>query len=87
MAQEKTLAERKMQKALTERTLSQEQYSISGYLSRLRFRKSLWGVEEAEVWRALETLCQLYEDILAGERLRREQAESLLRAEEGTPDE
>lgn len=84
MTKEKTIADRKEQKALTERALSREQYAISGYVSRLKFKPCFWGVEEAEVWRAMENLCQLYEDALAAERSRRERAEAALKAGEGS---
>lgn len=80
MTQEKTIAVKKAQKNLTEQALSREQFLVSKYLSRLQFKPRLWGVDELEVWRALEKLTQLYEDALTTERARRQLAERTLEA-------
>lgn len=68
MTKEKTIAAEKERQKLIARSGDREQYSISRYLSALKFRPRLWGVDEAEVWRAMERLCQLYEDALTAER-------------------
>lgn len=86
MTQERTIAAAKMRRRVTEQAVTREQYPISRYLSALKFRPRLWGVDEAEVWRAMERLCQLYEDALTTERARRQQAEACLKPEEGNPD-
>lgn len=68
MTKEKTIAAEKERQKLIARSGDREQYPISRYLSTLKFRPRLWGVDEAEVWRAMERLCQLYEDALTAER-------------------
>ena len=78
------------QKTMTEQALSREQFLVAKYISSLRFRRRLWGVDELEVWRAMEKLASLYEDALTVERSRRELAQRQLealkfRTEEGDP--
>ena len=80
MNEQKTIAFRKAQKAMTDQALSREQFLISKFLSGLRFRPRLWGVDEGEVWKALEKLTTLYEDALTVERSRRELAQRKLEA-------
>lgn len=80
MNEEKTIAVRKTQKALTEDALSREQFLVAKFLSGLKFRPRLWGVDEGEAWKALEKLTVLYEDALTVERSRRELAEHKLEA-------
>ena len=80
MNEEKTIALRKAQKTMTEEALSREQFLVAKYLAGLTFRPRLWGVDEAEVWRALEKLTALYEDALTVERSRRELAQWKLEA-------
>lgn len=74
MTKEKTIAAEKERQKLIARSGDREQYPISRYLSALKFRPRLWGVDEAEVWRAMERLCQLYEDALTAERESRRKA-------------
>lgn len=74
MTKEKTIAAEKERQKLIARSGDREQYLISRYLSALIFRPRLWGVDEAEVWRAMERLCQLYEDALTAERERQRKA-------------
>lgn len=78
------------QKTMTEQALSREQFLVAKYISSLRFQRRLWGVDELEVWRAMEKLVSLYEDALTVERSRRELAQRQLealkfRTEEGDP--
>ena len=78
------------QKTMTEQALSREQFLVAKYISSLRFRRRLWGLDELEVWRAMEKLVSLYEDALTVERSRRELAQRQLealkfRTEEGDP--
>ena len=81
MTQEQiTIAARKARKALEEQTMSREQLLIAKFLSELSFRPRLWGVDELEVWKALEKLTALYEDALTVERSRRELAQRQLEA-------
>lgn len=55
------------------------QRTVSRYLSKLKFSYRLGGVDEADVWRKIEKLCELYEDALADERERRQYLEEALR--------
>lgn len=80
MNEQKTIAFRKAQKAMTEDALSREQFLVAKFLAGLHFRPRLWGVDEGEVWRALEKLTALYEDALTVERSRRELAQRKLEA-------
>lgn len=77
---EKTIAFRKAQKIMTQQALSREEFVISKYLSGLKFRQRLWGVDEDEAWKALEKLTALYEDALTVERSKRELAQRQLEA-------
>ena len=43
-------------------------FVISNYLKELRFSPRIMGVDEADVWKKIEKLCELYEDALAAER-------------------
>lgn len=58
------------QQNLSGAAYSQELYAISDYLSKVKFAPRLSGVDEADVWRKLEKLCELYEDALTAERMR-----------------
>lgn len=80
MTEQKTIAWRKARQAMAEQALSREQLLISKYLSSLSFRPRLWGVDEKQVWDALEKLAALYEDALTLERSRRELAQRQLEA-------
>lgn len=63
-----------------EQPLSREQLLVSKFLSELRLRPKLWGVDEDQVWKAMERLTALYEDALTVERSRRELAQRKLEA-------
>lgn len=80
MKEANAAAQRKTQQMLTDRAMSREEFLISRYLGELRFSHRLWGVDELEVWRALEKLTELYEDALTVERSRRELAQRKLEA-------
>jgi len=80
MTQEKTIAFRKARQAMAEQALSREQVLISKYLANLSFQPRLLGVDEKQVWEALEKLTALYEDALTLERSRRELAQRQLEA-------
>lgn len=91
MKQQTTIAFQKARKAMAEQALSREQLLISKFLSTLFFRPRLWGVDEKQVWQALEKLTELYEDALTVERSKRELAQRQLEAlqcrrEEGNAD-
>ena len=80
MTRQKTIAFRKARQAMAEQALSREQLLISKFLGSLTFRPRLWGVDEKQVWEALEKLAALYEDALTLERSRRELAQRQLEA-------
>jgi len=91
MTQSNTIAFQKARKAMADQALSREQLLISKFLNTLSFRPRLWGVDEKQVWQALEKLTELYEDALTVERSKRELAQRQLEAlqsrrEEGTAD-
>lgn len=48
------------------------QRSVSTYLKGIKFKKKLMGVDEADVWRKIEKICELYEAALEDERARAE---------------
>lgn len=77
MTEQTTIAARK---ALAEQALSREQLLISKFLSTLSFRPRLWGVDEKQVWEAMERLTTLYENALMVERSRAELAKRQLEA-------
>lgn len=44
--------------------LSDRHFAVAKYLKDLKFKRRLGGVDEADVWKKIERLCQLYEDAL-----------------------
>ena len=70
----------KIQTRMAEQALSREQVLISKYISNLTFRPGFWGVDEEDVWKAMEKLTELYEDALLVERSKRELAQRQLEA-------
>lgn len=58
--------------------------SVARYLSDLKFKcASFGGVDEADVWKKIEKLCELYEESIYTERAERrklEQAMAMIRA-------
>lgn len=55
-------------------------YVISDYLKKLKFSPRLMGVDEADVWKKIEKLCELYDDALAAERGKNEKLTRLARS-------
>lgn len=47
-------------------------WAISKYLEELKFNSRIMGVDEADVWKKIEKLCELYENALTEERGRSE---------------
>ena len=79
MAKEsKALTQAKRQK-LAEQAMSQELIAVSKYLGEMKFSPSVVGVDEADVWRKMEKLCELYEIALDAERAKTKKAETQLR--------
>ena len=57
-----------IQSRISQQAQAQDQWVISEYLQTLRFTPRLLGVDEADVWKKIEKLCQLYENALTAER-------------------
>lgn len=77
MANEKA---KQTQAQLVGETLSNQHRAVSNYLSKLKFSKRAFGVDEADVWRKMEKLCELYEDAIDAERARADEAQRKLDA-------
>lgn len=58
--------------------------SVARYLSTLKFKRATFGgVDEADVWKKIEKLCELYEESIYTERTEKkklEQAMAVIRA-------
>lgn len=53
--------------------------SVSRYLSGLKFKRTPFGgVDEADVWKKIEKLCELYEESIYTERTERKKLEQTL---------
>ena len=63
-----------------ENAQSRDLFVISNYLKNLKFSPRVMGVDEADVWKKIEKLCELYEDALMQERGRNEKLTRQLRA-------
>lgn len=48
----------------------QQENRITEYLEQVKFKKRLFGVDEADVWKKIQELNHLYEEALAWERKR-----------------
>lgn len=57
------------QKSREDRNRQQEN-RIALYLERLKFKRRLFGVDEADVWKKIQELNQMYEEALVWERKR-----------------
>ena len=53
-------------------SLSFQLEKIARYLKQLHFKKRLFGVDEADVWKKIEKLNEMYEDAVLAERKRYE---------------
>ena len=56
--------------SVSQEPLNLEQAKIAKFLKKLRFRRKFLGVDEADVWKQIETLNTLYDQALRAERLR-----------------
>ena len=68
------------QPQVAEAAQAKELYVISDYLKDLKFSPRILGVDEADVWKKIEKLCQLYEDALTQERGKNEKLTRLARS-------
>ena len=71
----KAPANRETQQNLSAHTYDEKLYAISNYLSKVKFAPRMMGVDELDVWRKMEKLCELYEDALIAERMKSAQLE------------
>lgn len=58
----------KTRQQVAEQAQEKDLWAISQYLQSLTFTPRVLGVDEADVWKKLEKLCQMYEQALATER-------------------
>ena len=70
MAKKSTPVPNETRQNLSRQTWDEKLYAISQYLEKVKFAPRMMGVDEADVWRKLEKLCELYEDALTAERMR-----------------
>ena len=63
------------QQNLSQQAYDEKLYAISQYLAKVKFAPRFSGVDEADVSRKLEKLCELYEDALTAERMKSAQLE------------
>ena len=71
----KSPAPNETQQTLSQQAQDEKLYAISQYLAKVKFSPRFSGVDEADVWRKLEKLCELYEDALTAERMKSAQLE------------
>ena len=76
----KTPSPNETQQNLSQQAYDEKLYAISQYLAKVKFAPRFSGVDEADVWRKLEKLCELYEDALIAERMKSAQLEQDLAA-------
>ena len=65
---------------LYERAHTKEYYAVAKWLSEVTFAPAVLGADQADVWRKIEKLCELYEDALNAERARNAKLERKLRS-------
>lgn len=75
MAKKSTPVPNETRQNLSRQTWDEKLYAISQYLEKVKFTPRMMGVDEADVWRKLEKLCELYEDALTAERMHAAQLE------------
>ena len=68
------------QTQVAENAQNKQLYAISDYLKKLKFSPRVMGVDEADVWKKIEKLCELYDNALAEERGRNEKLTRQLKA-------
>jgi len=68
------------QAQVAEAAQNNELYAISDYLKKLKFSTAIMGVDEADVWKKIEKLCELYETALFEEQSRNEKLTRQLKA-------
>lgn len=81
MAKKQELQDKRFE--LYERAHTKEYYAVAKWLSEVKFSPAVFGVDQADVWRKLEKLCELYEAALEAERARNAKLERKLRSVTG----
>jgi len=66
----KTPKANETQQNLAENAQDNALYAVAQYLEKVKFAPRMMGVDEVDVWRKLEKLCELYEDALTAERMK-----------------
>ena len=54
----------------TEAAQDRQEQHIAQWLKKIRFRKALFGVSEKDVWKKIGELNDMYQELLAAERIR-----------------
>ena len=80
MAKTKSPAAQIQQNKVAEKAQANEFWAVSKYLGSVKFVPRVMGVDEADVWKKIEKLCELYEDALIAERGKSEKLERQLKA-------
>jgi hypothetical protein len=65
---------------LYERAHTHEYYAVAKWLSEVSFAPAVLGVDQVDVWRKIEKLCELYEAAIYAERARNAKLERKLRS-------
>lgn len=65
---------------LYERAHTKEYYAVAKWLSEVSFTPAIFGADQADVWRKIEKLCELYEAAIDAERARNAKLERKLRS-------
>lgn len=78
MAKKQQLLDKRFE--LYERAHTKEYYAVAKWLSEVKFQPAVFGVDQADVWRKIEKLCELYEAALDAERARNAKLERKLRS-------
>lgn len=60
-----------------------EQQSIAQWLDKVRFKRSLFGLDERDVWKKISQLDELYQQALRAERARYDALLDAMKAGEG----
>jgi len=81
MAKKQELQDKRFE--LYERAHTKEYFAVAKWLSEVKFTPAVFGVDQADVWRKMEKLCELYEAALDAERARNAKLERKLRSVSG----
>ena len=68
MASKKSMNPKTVKAQIAQKQSENDLWVISSYLKDVKFAPRILGVDEADVWKKIEKLCELYENELATER-------------------